>query len=139
MRARLDLHPREPRELGKVQPLTYVFDTTTDGGATVRFVALPEHPLTGDGRVRLAYRLDDGPVVVADFGTSGRSDEWKLNVLSNTAVRTVNLSRLAPGRHTVQVYALDPGVVLDRIDVVLDGAPALYGTLLERKREDQSR
>ncbi len=139
LRARLDLRPREPRELGKVQPLTYAFDTTTDGGAVVRFVALPEHPLTGDGRVRLAYRLDDGPVAVADFGTSGRSDEWKLNVLSNTAIRTVNVSRLAPGRHMVRVYALDPGVVLDRIDVVLDGAPALYGTVLERKRDDQSR
>jgi hypothetical protein len=25
------------------------------------------------------------------------------------------------------VYALDPGVVLDRIDVVLDGAPRYYG------------
>jgi hypothetical protein len=25
------------------------------------------------------------------------------------------------------VYALDPGVVLDRIDVVLDGAPQYYG------------
>jgi hypothetical protein len=54
-------------------------------------------------------------------------------VLSNTAVRTTTLPRLKPGRHTIQVLALDPGVVLDRIDVVLDGAPELYGAALERQ------
>ena len=133
LRARLDLRPREPKDIGKAAPLTYTFDTTTDGGATVRFVAVPVHPLTGSGRVRVAYRLDGGPVLAADFATIGRSDEWKRNVLSNTAVRTTTLPRLKPGRHTVQVLALDPGVVLDRIDVVLDGAPDLYGASLERQ------
>ena len=39
------------------------------------------------------------------------------------------LARLKPGRHTLRIYALDPGVVLDRIDVVLDGAPELYGAV----------
>jgi hypothetical protein len=29
--------------------------------------------------------------------------------------------------HTLAVHALDPGVVLDRIDVVPDGAPDHYG------------
>ena len=127
LRARLDLRAREPEDVGKIEPLTYAFDTISDGGATLRLVALPEHPLAGNGRVHVAYRFDGGPVDVADYGTTGRSDEWKRNVLSNTAVRTTALARLKPGRHTIQVYALDPGVVLDRIDVVLDGAPALYG------------
>ena len=133
LRARLDLRPREPKDFGKAAPLTYAFDTTTDGGATLRLVAVPVHPLAGDGRVRVAWRLDGGPVLAADFATTGRSDEWKRNVLSNTAVRTTTLPRLKAGRHTVQVLALDPGVVLDRIDVVLDGAPELYGAALERQ------
>jgi hypothetical protein len=37
------------------------------------------------------------------------------------------VAQLKPGAHTLRVYALDPGVVLDRIDVVMDGAPAYYG------------
>jgi hypothetical protein len=133
LRARLDLRPREPDAIGKATPLTYAFDTTTDGGATLRLVAVPVHPLAGDGRVRVAYRLDGGPVMVADYGTTGRSDEWKRNVMSNMAARSTSVPRLKPGRHTVQVLALDPGVVLDRIDVVLDGAPELYGAALERE------
>ena len=127
LRARLDLRSRAPKDVGKSVPLTYAFQTSTDGSATLRLVAVPVHPLTGNGAVRVAYRLDDGAVQVADYGTSGRSDEWKRNVLSNTAVRTLSLARLKPGRHVLQVYALDPGVVLDRIDVVLDGAPEFYG------------
>jgi hypothetical protein len=133
LRARLDLHPRAPKDIGKAAPLTYTFDTTTDGGATLRLVAVPVHPLTGAGRVRVAYWLDGGPALVADFTTAGRSDEWKRNVLSNTAVRSTTVPRLKPGRHTLRVLALDPGVVLDRIDIVLDGAPELYGAALERQ------
>ena len=43
------------------------------------------------------------------------------------AVRTWRVGRLAPGMHMLAVHALDPGVVLDRIDVVPDGAPDDYG------------
>jgi hypothetical protein len=34
---------------------------------------------------------------------------------------------LEPGRHRLEIYALDPGVVLDRIEIDLDGAPTHYG------------
>ncbi|WP_313030582.1 hypothetical protein, partial [Massilia alkalitolerans] len=70
---------------------------------------------------------DDGPLETFDYTTVGRSDEWKQNVLSNMAVRSTTLDRLQPGVHRLRVYALDPGVVLDRIDVVMDGAPPYYG------------
>jgi hypothetical protein len=127
MRARLDLAPREPARLAGVQPLEYRFASTTDGGARIRFVGVPVHPLAADGHVRIGVSLDGEAVEVFDYHTIGRSDEWKHNVLTNTAVRVKSLARLKPGPHSLRVYALDPGVVLDRIDVVLDGAPQYYG------------
>lgn len=90
-------------------------------------MALPVHPLTSLNRLRLAVRLDGGALQVLDFETFGRSEEWKRNVLSNTAVRTLALSQLPEGEYTLDVYALDPGFILDRIDVLLDGAADLYG------------
>jgi hypothetical protein len=125
MRARLDLPARTLDAPG--EPLTYRFRSRSEGGATLRFVAVPVHALTSEHRVRIGVRLDDGPLQTLDYTTVGRSDEWKQNVLSNAALRTVTVAQLAPGPHTVRVYALDPGVVLDRIDVVMDGAPAWYG------------
>jgi hypothetical protein len=119
MRARLDGVPDAP--------LTYRFATTSDGDAQLRLVAVPEHPLTAFDRVRFAVSVDGGTPVVIDTATAGRSEQWKEDVLSNMAVRTWRAGRLAPGMHTLTVRALDPGVVLDRIDVVLDGAPDYYG------------
>lgn len=127
LRARLDLPSRTIEQLDKATPLEYRFRSRSEGGATLRFVAVPVHALTSEHRVRIAVRLDDGAPQTLDYTTVGRSEEWKQNVLSNTALRTTGVAQLAPGIHTVRVYALDPGVVLDRIDVVMDGAPAYYG------------
>ncbi|CAN7468762.1 glycosyl hydrolase 115 family protein [Massilia sp. LjRoot122] len=127
MRARLDLPARDSAALARATPLEYRFQTRSEGGALLRFVAVPVHGLSSEHRLRIAVQLDDGPLQTFDYTTFGRSDEWKQNVLSNMAVRTSTLSQLKPGVHTLRVYALDPGVVLDRIDVVMDGAPHYYG------------
>lgn len=125
MRARLDLPSRATP--GKASRLTWRFQTRSEGGALLRFVAVPVHALSSAHRLRIAVQLDDGPLQTFDYTTVGRSDEWKQNVLSNMAVRSTSVARLKPGAHTLRVYALDPGVVLDRIDVVMDGAPSYYG------------
>ncbi|WP_273162425.1 glycosyl hydrolase 115 family protein [Massilia timonae] len=127
MRARLELPSRGVDALAGVAPLEYRFQTRSEGGATLRLVAVPVHALTSENRLRIAVQLDDGPLEVFDYTTVGRSDEWKRNVLGNMAVRSSTLARLDPGVHTVRIYALDPGVVLDRVDVVMDGAPEYYG------------
>ncbi len=127
MRARLDLPSRDAASLAKGAPLEYRFQTRSEGGASLRFVAVPVHALTSEHRLRIAVQLDDGPLQTFDYTTVGRSDEWKQNVLSNMALRSTTVAQLKPGVHTLRVYALDPGVVLDRIDVVMDGAPHYYG------------
>lgn len=131
MRAPLDLPkrgaPPVATSLSKAKPLVYRFQTRSEGGALLRFVAVPVHALSSGHRLRIAVQLDDGPLQILDYTTVGRSDEWKQNVLSNMAVRGTTVAQLKPGLHTLRVVALDPGVVLDRIDVVMDGAPHYYG------------
>jgi len=77
----------------------------------------------------LGVSLDDGPVRVLDFATLGRSDEWREDVLSNSAARWLDIRRMAAGAHNLRLYALDPGIVLDRVEVELDGAVPHYGAL----------
>ena len=127
LRARLDLAGRTPADLKTITPATFAFATSTEVGGTLRFVVLPTHALTPKSRVRILVQLDDETPQVLDFTTVGRSDEWRGDVLSNTAVRDITLPTLAAGRHALKIYALDPGVILDRIEVDLDGAPAHYG------------
>lgn len=91
----------------------------------------------GDARppveVNYIYALcvDDGPHHIVDFRTYGRSEEWKQNVLSNAAVNEIKLSRLEPGRHTLSIYAIDPGVVLDRILIRFGDVPKSYSVVAE--------
>ncbi|MGF7151052.1 hypothetical protein FHS96_004713 [Sphingomonas zeicaulis] len=108
-------------------PLAWDFRAATTGEAELRIVAIPVHPLTAANRLRLAVRIDDAAPRILDFETHGRSERWKLNVLANSSAETVPLGKLAAGKHRVQVYALDPGFLLDRIDVRFDGAPDYYG------------
>jgi hypothetical protein len=127
MRSDLALPSVELAEAAGRQPLDYEFVSHTQGAARLKFVTVPAHALTSANGVRLAYSLDDGPLQLLDFETFGRSDEWKQNTLSNTAVRVREMRSLAPGRHRLKLYALDPGVVLDRIEIAFDGAPEYYG------------
>ncbi|SFV14915.1 glycosyl hydrolase 115 family protein [Pseudoduganella namucuonensis] len=115
-----------------IPPLEYSFEHKGAGAATIKLVAVPVHPLTSANGLRLGVSVDGGPVEVLDYRTHGRSDEWKRNVLGNSAVRALSRPWLAAGAHTLRVYALDPGFVLDRVDVVPDGAPDHYGAPPEK-------
>jgi hypothetical protein len=127
LRSSLALPSVDAGQAGAMAPLEIEFETDSAGPVGVNIVALPTHPLTSENQLRLGYSIDDGPLGFLDFRTHGRSDEWKLNVLSNTAVRSLPSRLFAPGKHRLRVYAMDPGFILDRIDIIPDGAARYYG------------
>ncbi len=112
---------------GSGSPVTYRFTTVTATGADLRVVALPTHPLAPGQGQRIAVSIDGGPARMLDVATTGRSDAWRANVLSNTAVATVPIRMVTPGAHTLTIVPLDPGVLLDRIELVFDRARPRYG------------
>ncbi len=120
LRARLDLS-------GQGAPAVYTFATSTEVGGALKIIALPTHPLDPAKGVRINIQLDGGAPQMLDLSTLGRSDVWRQNVLTNTAVATVPLRLLKAGSHELKIYPLDPGVTLDRIDINLDRAPGHYG------------
>lgn len=93
----------------------YNFSSVSTTSPKISIYTLPTHPLNNNFSMRYAVRIDDGPVQEVDFKTIGRSEEWKQNVLRNSAIRTLQFEVLKPGHHTLTFYALDPAVVLDRI------------------------
>lgn len=100
----------------------------------VTAVTLPVHPATRPARLRYGVALDGGPVTIVDHRTEGRSEEWKQNVLRNSARRSVAGPPLGPGRHTLKIYLLDPGVLLDRLTIDLGGLVPAYGAVPETRR-----
>ena len=109
----------------------YEFYTFSSASPSVKIFTLPTHPLNNKMSVRYAVSLDDGPVKIIDTRTVGRSEEWKQNVLRNYAVRNEKFQYLNAGRHTLRIYAIDPGVVLDRIVIDLGGLKSAYSAIPE--------
>jgi len=111
--------------------LTYDFYTLKEADANFRIYTLPTHPLNKEYEMRYAVSIDNSPPQLFDIKTFGRSEEWKQNVLSNSAVRSISNKHLTAGKHRITFYLIDPGVILDRIFIDLGNAQDYYGGVSE--------
>lgn len=76
---------------------------------------LPSHPIDGEHQ-QLWLQVGEADPVLVDFRTQGRSEEWKLNVLSNDALRRFTLPR--PDHDlTLSLWTEFEGVVVNQIVV----------------------
>lgn len=109
----------------------YEFYSLTNAAPNVSVFTLPTHPLNKSHSMRYGVSIDDGAITTIDFKTIGRSEEWKQNVLRNLAVKTVSFPVLKPGKHTLKIYAIDPGVILDRILINFSSSQKAYSVVPE--------
>ncbi|MBC8053924.1 MAG: glycosyl hydrolase 115 family protein [Sphingobacteriaceae bacterium] len=113
----------------------YDFYSVSPGDAVLYVYTLPTHPLNTDYKMRYAVSVDKGPVKIVDFKTVGRTEEWKQNVLRNSAIRRIDIPALNPGKHTLQIYMIDAGVILDRIVIDFGGYKKAYSAVSETKNK----
>lgn len=111
--------------------VAYDFHTFTDTIPEISIITLPTHPLNDSTGMRYAVSVDDKALKIVDFRTFGRSAEWKQNVLSNTAIRRIKGPFLRKGKHTLKIYLVDPGVILDRLLIDMGGLKPSYGIIPE--------
>jgi hypothetical protein len=111
--------------------LKYEFYSGSTGPAELYVYSLPTHALHNKSGMRYAISVDGRELEIVNFQTAGRSEEWKKNVLRNEAISKIKLPALNPGRHTLTIYAIDPGVVLDRILIDWEGKQNAYSPVPE--------
>lgn len=111
----------------------YDFYTFSAVAPIVNIFTLPTHPLNNHYSLRYAVSVDDGPLKVVDFKTTGRSEEWKQNVLRNRTERKIDMPHLSAGKHKLKIYCIDPGVILDEIRIDLGGLKKAYSTIPETR------
>ncbi|MDN3665834.1 glycosyl hydrolase 115 family protein [Algibacter miyuki] len=106
--------------------LEYDFYTFNFGEAQVNLQVVPTHaPHAGFG-VRCAVSIDDADPVIVDFQTFGRSASWKQNVLKNASVQSALQIVNKAGKHTLKIWMVDPGVMIDQVLIDLGGWKASY-------------
>ena len=117
--------------------LEYDFTTTTNGPAKLALHFLPTFPVNSDHRLRYAVSLDGAAPIELDAaapaakasasaGDDPANSGWAENVLRNSAIATIPLGPLAPGKHTLRLISRDPGVVYEHLVLTFPGAPPAY-------------
>jgi len=109
-----------------------------DTKAELKVIALPVLPVTSKNGVRVGVSIDGGPLTVLDFYAGEHTEAWRQHVLTNTAAGYIHGIDLKPGAHTLTVYALDPGLILDRFEIRFAEAPRAYGPIPETRIERTS-
>lgn len=93
--------------------LDYPVEVAQGGALSVRVELLPTHPLAGKA-LRVAVSIDDAaPQLLAVEDRDGGA-EWAQGVLDNVRAAGARLPASA-GKHTLHLFGVDPGVVVDRI------------------------
>ena len=89
---------------------------------------LPTFPITTGQGLRYAVAFDNQPpqivTVGADLVTPSR--QWSLNVLNASTTGTSRHHVPTPGAHTLKIYMVDAGVVLDKIVIDAGGLRPSY-------------
>jgi len=99
---------------------------------TIHYNLIPTQPIKYGQGLRYAVALDDGPPQLVTI-TKGMGNEigsithtdWSDNVLNNTTTATTRHT-LAAGAHTLKIYMVDPGVLLEKIVIDTGGLRPSY-------------
>src|SRR5690606_15141521 len=95
-----------------------------------------------EGRgVRYALSIDDAEPVIVDFGEDGgasgeHGNRWRQNVSRNITEAISHHTIDRPGRHTLKLWMVDPGIVVDKLVIDFGGVrPSEMGPLETRVPE----
>lgn len=108
--------------------LEYPVYLFTTGRLNVTCFLLPTFPITTGRGLRYAIAFDNQPpqivTVGADLQTPSR--QWSLNVLNASTIGISAHEIATAGAHTLKIYMVDAGVVLDKIVIDTGGLKPSY-------------
>jgi hypothetical protein len=94
------------------------------GEQKVELHCIPTHAVTSEQGLRYAVAFDGQLPQIVGYDTVEWSSQWSLNVLQGAAVSESSHMISDPGEHTLKIWMVDPGVVIDKI--MIGNAPASH-------------
>lgn len=114
-----------PFDPGKGARLEYDVTTFFEGRANLEAIVSPSLAFQPGHGLRVAFAFDGESPQVVDIAPSYLSRQWETAV--SDAVQKVRTQHtLHAGHHTLKVWAIDPGVVIQRLHLDLGGMKPSY-------------
>jgi hypothetical protein len=115
-------------DIAKAPAMSYPVYLFTTGKLNVTCYLLPTFPITTGRGLRYAIAFDNQPpqivTVGADLQTPTR--QWSLNVLNASTTGVSGHEIATAGAHTLKIYMVDAGVLLDKIVIDTGGLKPSY-------------
>jgi hypothetical protein len=130
--------PFNPKHLTDAPSLRYDFNSEDSGEVDLYFYCLPNQPINADCQLRFAVSVDGGKPEIVNAVLKKEMDEknaeWQTNVLRAATIPSSRLRISGKGKHTLKVTMIDPGVVIDKIEIVTGGRKSSYFGAPEKDR-----
>ena len=117
-----------PEKILKESPcLEFKIDFLTAGDWKFTVRALPTFSVETGQPQRYAMALDDAPpkIISLPLSQDEHNRVWQENVLRNAALTSSIQTIAKPGLHTLKIWMVDPGIVLDTIAAQIGNEPSL--------------
>lgn len=114
-------------EVGENAPcLEYDFYTDTAGLKKVYCYVAPTLDFRETGSQRFAISIDNGEAKVIDIQADKSHESWLKAVADNYRLLSTELTINNRGKHTLKIWRIDPGVVLQKLVIDLGGLKKSY-------------
>lgn len=102
----------------------YVFESAE---FETNFYLIPTQPLVPGNGLRFAVSMDNEPpqIITVDKDSDVSSPKWSLNILNQTTMGKTKFN-LTKGTHSLKIFAVDTGIILDKIVLHSGELPVSY-------------
>src|SRR5208337_2719985 len=115
------------KEPGAASPsLEYRMYLFRAGKAEVTAILGPTQNFVPGRGLRFAMAFDDQPPQVIDSLEHNSQSDWETTVKDSVRHVKSNLTIASPGYHTLRIWMVDPGIVLEKLVVNLGGVKPSY-------------
>lgn len=111
---------------GEESFVEYDFYTSKTGQATIHTYMLPLFAKDRSHGTRYGIQIDDLEFVTKSNNVKEYSDEWADNVIRNSAINKTSILIDKPGKHSLKLYSIDPGMIVQKIIIDFGGLKESY-------------
>lgn len=104
----------------------YDFFALEAGEVTIYTYMLPLFAKDKSHSTRYGIQVDQMEIITQSNDEKEYSMEWAANVVRNSAINKTKVKIDSPGKHTLKVYCIDPGMILQKILIDFGGQKESY-------------